>query len=111
MGEVRQDAQQQAPKAATEPSVCRSESGLSNIYKPPHEDRQQFAVLHTRAGPKYLDIQTGIQFSILIMKYSFSFIHFPSCFILVRVAGVLEFSHFNIKICNIWPRTKYTFKN
>lgn len=46
VGEVRQDAQQQAPRAAADPSVCGSESGL-NIYKPPHEDSQQSALLRT----------------------------------------------------------------
>lgn len=47
VGEVRQDAQQQAPRAAADPSVCGSESGLNNIYKPPHEDSQQSASLQT----------------------------------------------------------------
>lgn len=41
VGEVRQDAQQQAPRAAADPSVF----GLNKIYKPPHEDRQQCALL------------------------------------------------------------------
>lgn len=47
VGEVRQDAQQQAPRAAADPSVCGSESGLNNIYKPPREDSQQSALLRT----------------------------------------------------------------
>lgn len=45
VGEVRQDAQQQAPSAAADPSVCGSESGLNNIYKPPHGDSQESALL------------------------------------------------------------------
>lgn len=44
VGEVRQDAQQQAPRAEPDPSVCGSESGLNNIYKPPPEDSQQSAL-------------------------------------------------------------------
>lgn len=47
MGEVRLDAQQQAPRAAADPLVCGEESGLNNIYKPPHEDTQQSALLQT----------------------------------------------------------------
>lgn len=47
VGELRQDAQRQAPRAAADPSVCGSGSGLNNIYKPPHEDRSALLLVLT----------------------------------------------------------------